>query len=107
MEWIEKIVWHKVVTRPPTEQEIKEWTEWNASYDEPLTRIFDCEMPDNGSDVLILMKNGWVLKDVCMVDGGYIDYNSLYLESHGDWDDVVAWSYIPTDEEDEEAGNAS
>ena len=28
MEWIEKIVWHEVVTRPPTEEELEEWAEW-------------------------------------------------------------------------------
>ena len=31
MEWIEKIVWHEVVTRPPTEEEIEEFAEWGLA----------------------------------------------------------------------------
>ena len=107
MEYVEKIVWHEVVTRPPTEEEIREWAECSDSNDELLTRMFNCEMPDNGRDVLILMRNGWVFQDTCMVDNGYFGYNSLYLDSHGDWDDVVAWAYLPTGKKNEEAANAS
>ena len=107
MEWIEKIVWHEVVTRPPTEEEIREWAEWSASDDELLMCMFDCEMPNDGCDVLILMKNGWVFEDTCKVDDDYFGYNSIYLDSHGDWDDVVAWAYMPTGKKDEEAANAS
>ena len=96
MEWIEKIVWHEVVTRPANEEEIKEWAEWSDSDDELLMRMFDCEMPNDGCDVLILMKNGWVFQDTCKVDDDYFGYDSLYLDSHGDWDDIVAWAYLPT-----------
>ena len=31
MEWIEKIVWHEVVTRLPTEEDIEEWAEQGLS----------------------------------------------------------------------------
>lgn len=96
MDWIEKIVWHEVTTRPPTEEEIAEWAEWGYNDDMPLSYIFDSEMPDDGRDILILMKNGWVFQDTCMADSGCCGYNSLYLDSHGDWDDVVAWAYLPT-----------
>ena len=107
MEWIEKIVWHEVVTRPPTEEEIKEWAECSASDDDLLTRMFDCEMPDDNSDILVLGKSGDVWQDTCMVDDGYIGYNSLYLDNRGDWDGVVAWAYLPTGKKDKEAANAS
>ena len=33
MEWIEKIVWHEVVTRYPTEEDIEEWVEQGLSED--------------------------------------------------------------------------
>lgn len=107
MEWIEKIVWHEVVTRPPTEEEIREWAEWSNSDDELLTRMFDCEMPNDGCDILILMKNGWVFEDTCKVNDDYFGYNFLYLDSHDDWDDIVAWAYMPTGKKDEEAANVS
>ena len=107
MEWIEKIVWHEVVTRPPTEEELKEWTECSASDDDPLTCMFDCEMPDDNRDILALGKSGYVWQDTCMIDNGYIGYNSLYLDNHGDWDGVVAWAYLPTGKKDEEGANAS
>lgn len=107
MEWIEKIVWHEVVTRPPTEEEIEEWAEWSASDDNPLTRLFACEMPDDNRDILVLGKSGYVWQDTCMADDGYIGYNSLYLDNYGDWDGVVAWADLPTGKKDEEAANAS
>ena len=49
-----------------------------------------------------------------MSDDGCAGYNSLYLDNHGDWDDVVAWAYMPTgcyvptgEERETEAANAS
>ena len=50
MEWIEKIVWHEVVTRPPTEEDIEELTEHGLSEDEYPAYIFSCDLPDDGCD---------------------------------------------------------
>ena len=46
MEWIEKIVWHDVVTRPPTEEELEEWAEWGLVEYQYPAYIFNCELPD-------------------------------------------------------------
>ena len=107
MEWIEKIVWHEVVTRPLTEEEIEGFAEWGlAKYEYPLY-MFDCELPDDNREILVLGEGGYVWQDTCMLDDGCAGYNSYYLDNHGDWDDVVAWAYIPTGKKNEEAANAS
>lgn len=107
MEWIEKIVWHEVVTRLPTEQE-NEWAaECGLAESEYPPYVFDCEMPGDNRDVLVLGKSGDVWQDTCIADDGYVGYNSLYLDNHGDWDDVVAWAYMPTGKRDMEAADAS
>lgn len=107
MEWIEKIVWHEVVTRPPTEEEIEEWVEQGLSKDEYPVYIFSCALPDDGCDILVLTTDGFVYQDNCMIDSQCGGYNSFYLDNRGDWDDVVAWAYVPTGKKDEEAANAS
>jgi hypothetical protein len=107
MEWIEKIVWHKVVIRPPTEEEIEGFAEDGlAEYEYPLY-MFSCELPDENREILVLGKSGDVSQDTCMLDDGYDGYSSYYLDNLGDWDDVVAWAYMQTGKKDEEATNAS
>ena len=77
----EKIIWHEVIKRPPTEEE-KEAFDCEPEY------ILDCEMPDDEQEILIV--TGWgVDTDICGIDEGY------YLENRGDWDDVIAWEEIP------------
>lgn len=107
MEWIEKIVWHDVVARPPTDEDIKEWTEQGLSEDEYPVYIFSCDLPDDGCDILVLTAGGFIYHDTCMIDDQCGGYNSYYLDNHGDWYDVVAWAYMPTGKKDEEATNAS
>ena len=107
MEWIEKIVWHDVVARPPTDEDIKEWTEQGLSEDEYPVYIFSCDLPDDGCDILVLTAGGFIYQDTCMIDDQCGGYNSYYLDNHGDWYDVVAWAYMPTGKKDEEATNAS
>ena len=84
-EYIEKLVWNEVTTRPPTEEENDEF---KRIYDEDLCFVFDCLMPDDGQEILIATKYG-IDRDVCFVDGG------TYLEERGDWDDVIAWAEMP------------
>lgn len=107
MEWIEKIVWHEVVTRPPTEEEIEEWAEWGLIEYEYPAYIFNCELPDKGKHILVLTTGGFVYADTCMVDDTCNGDNMYYLDNLGDWDDVVAWAYLPTGKKDEEVTNAS
>ena len=107
MEWIETIVWHEVVTRPPTEEEIEECAEHGLSEDEYPPYVFDCKLPDDNREILVLGKSGYVYQDTCMIDDQCGGYNSFYLDNRGDWDDVVAWAYMPTGKKDEEGANAS
>ena len=46
MEWIEKIVWHEVVTRPPTEEELEGFAEHGLSAEEYPSYVFNCQMPN-------------------------------------------------------------
>ena len=96
MSWVEHIIWHEVVTRPPKDEDIEEWIEQGLSKDEYPAYIFDCDLPDDGRDILVLTTSGFVYQDTCMIDDCYGGYNSFYLDNLGDWDDVVAWAYIPT-----------
>lgn len=87
MDYIEKIVWHEVTTRPPTEEE-------NERY-KRATGIeaglwFDCKMPKDGDEILIKTKWG-VDTDICCED----EYG-IGLDERGDWEDVLAWAEMPT-----------
>ena len=85
MTYEEKIIWHEVIKRQPTEEEKEEHLE---AFDCVPEYILDCEMPDDEQEILIVTK--WrVDTDVCGIDEGY------YLENRGDWDDVIAWAEIP------------
>ena len=42
MTYEEKIIWHEVIKRPPTEEEKEEWVK---IYDCEPEYIFDCKMP--------------------------------------------------------------
>lgn len=82
----EKIVWHEVVFREPTEEEKEAWSEYSNV---PLQCVMACKMPDDGDEVLVLTKHG-AAADICVYDDGY------YLENIGEWDNVVAWAEVPT-----------
>lgn len=85
MTYEEKIIWHKVIKRPPTEEEKEEHLEAFGCIPE---YILDCVMPDDGQEILIVTKYG-VDTDICGIDEGY------YLEIRGDWDNVIAWAERP------------
>lgn len=88
------IKWHKITIRPLTNQE-KEWYEEHEE-DAP-EYIFDCEMPEDGEEILIASKWG-VDKDICCNDWDY----GIGLEGCGDWDGVLAWAEMPNYEVGEE-----
>ena len=92
-EHIEKIVWHEVTTRKVTDEEKAEYAEHGyADYEIP-EYILDCELPDDGQEILIATSWG-VDKDICCIDGDEV--NNLYeLETRGDWDGVIAWAAMP------------
>lgn len=87
------IEWHEVTTRPLTDEEIAYYEEIDIEAEE----IFDCEMPDDGQEILVATKWG-VSTDTCWNDADY----GIGLENRGDWDGVLAWAEMPKYEEETE-----
>lgn len=85
MTYEEIITWHKVKTRPLTKEEKRECIE---QFGYEFSYMFDCEMPDDGDEILIVTKSG-VDTDVCGIEEGY------YLEGYNDWENVIAWAEMP------------
>ena len=85
MTYEEKIIWHEVIKRQPTEEEKEEHLE---AFDCVPEYILDCVLPDDGQEILVATKYG-VDTDICGIDEGY------YLEFRGDWDNVIAWAEMP------------
>ena len=50
MDYIEKIVWHEVTTRPPTGEENEEY---KRIWGDDLCFVFDCTMPEDGQEILV------------------------------------------------------
>ena len=63
----EKIMWHEIITRPPTEEELEGFKE---IYAVDIPYLFDCTMPDDEQEILIATKWG--------VDTEYIEMNQLH-----------------------------
>ena len=53
--------------------------------------IYDCELPDDGQEVLITTSWGAVEKTTFQRDS----YNICYFECYEDEDDVIAWMPLP------------
>lgn len=85
MTYEEKITWHEIVTRPPTEEEKEYYAEQDVAFD----YVFDCEMPEDGQEVLIATKWG-TDKDICLIDD--LGYG---FDCRGEWDGVIAWADMP------------
>lgn len=85
MTYEEIIKWHEIVTRPPTEEE----KEYYAGQDVAFDYVFDCEMPEDGQEILIATKWG-TDKDICLIDD--LGYG---LDCRGEWDGIIAWAEIP------------
>lgn len=89
----EKIIWHEIVKRPPTEEEAEEFERiWGIS-----CAYLECAMPGDGEEVLVAVKYG-VDKDICCRDNG------IYFEQY-DIDDVIAWAAMPKYKGGETDGN--
>lgn len=83
----EIIVWHEVKKRKPTKKEQAEFDERDIG---KVPYILIGDMPENGEKILVATPYG-VSIDVCGIDDDY----GFYLEETGDWDDVIAWAYLP------------
>lgn len=91
----EKIVWHKIKMRPATKEEIEYFKENLDYFDDDEQEVFDCEMPDDGEEILVVTKYG-VSIDTCLSD----DYG-YGLEENSYWDGIIAWAKIPVYREGE------
>ena len=82
--------WIEIKTRKPTEEEKQEYL--NDPYfdiDDPADLIFfDCQMPEDGQEVLITTSWG----NVC-IDTYVREYGAF--EDHEDHEDVVVWMPLP------------
>lgn len=76
--------WHKIKTRPLTEEE-KDEMYLNDNY---YVFMYDCIMPDDEQEVLIKTKWG-IEKTTYYTDDG------CYFEGYEDEDDVIAWMPLP------------
>ena len=78
-EWI-PVRYHKITDSEREENDYPE--EWET--------MFDCKMPDDGQEVLITTRSGYV-----MLDTAYDDADGSFLDAYGDWLDVQAWMPLP------------
>lgn len=75
---------------PVTEHEITEEEREKEGYPSEWVVHLDCILPEDGEEILITTKNGYVEKDTAYWDDG------CYLDNGYDWvDDVVAWMPLP------------
>ena len=85
-DYTEQIVWHEVITRPPTEEENEEFKRMTGK---AAKYILDFQAPEEDDEVLVKTKSG-VFADIC-VEGEY----GLALEIFGGWENVLAWAEMP------------
>lgn len=82
--------WIPLKTRPMDEDERKEWSEkYGYKLEDDEAVIYTSQLPDDGQDVLITLRNGNIMFDTFEEDdyGGYFD--------ECDIEDVVAWMPVP------------
>ena len=58
-------------------------------YSEDWAYYLDCEMPDDGQEIIVTDGAGYVCFDICYYEDGYS------LDSGGDWRDIKAWMPLP------------
>lgn len=93
MEWI------KIKTRPATKEEQKEFT-CAGEFDE-IGFVYDCQLPDDGQEVLITTYCGTVEKVAFYRDS----YYGCYFEQYEDEGDVLAWMPLPEPYKEEKQEN--
>lgn len=89
----EIVIWNEVTTRALTDKEMAEYRERGYEGYEIPTYMFDCRMPEDGDEILIVTDYG-VSVDTCCVDNDECN-NLISLETNGDWDGVRAWAEMP------------
>lgn len=73
--------WIPIKTRPLTEEEKEEYPDYSFMY--------DCQLPDDGEEVLVTTSCGYVVLDTFYRDDG------CYFENYCDEGDIIAWQSKP------------
>lgn len=88
--------WIPVTTRPLTEEEKQEIEEQGERY---CRFMYDCELPDDGQEVLITTSGGYVIGTTFYNEG----IDGCYFECYEDEGDVKAWMPLPEPYEPQES----
>lgn len=84
--------WIPVKTRPCTDEEYEDLFEpWGYDIPREEVKMFDCPMPDDGQEILISSKRGFVGVDICYRE----EDNVISLESNEDFENIAAWMPYP------------
>lgn len=78
--------WIPITTRPMTEEEKEAY---RGEYDPNDMTMYDCQMPEDGQEVLVTTRYGDVDTDTFYHDDGW------YFETFCDDGDVLAWQPLP------------
>ena len=82
---LQQTAWIPIKYHEITESDRKE-----NGYPKDWVYFLDCEMPQDGQEILVQAKNGEIRWDVCYEDDGFS------LDSGWDWkDDIIAWMPLP------------
>ena len=85
--------WIPVKYRPMTAEERKRFEEeytYGYELEDDEAIMFDCKMPEDGQEILVSYRYGYVDKDICQYDGEFYG-----LEGNGDWEGITAWMPLP------------
>ncbi len=85
----EKPQWIPVTYRQMDNDEYCKFREEYGEIPVEERKVFDCQMPEDGQEILISTKYEHIFLDTCVYDYGY------GLEEYGDWEDVIAWMPLP------------
>jgi hypothetical protein len=70
---------------------LRKWITVTWYFDNDGEFVFDCEMPEDGQEILVTLIGGAIGRDIC-----YIDKMGYHLGSGWDWDeDVLKWAPMP------------
>ena len=91
------IEWIPITTRPMDEKERELYRKfYNGPFSDEEFFIYTNRMPEDGQEILVSFKSGYVDKDICSADyDGELQGFYYGLEDHGDWDGVAAWMPMP------------
>lgn len=72
---------------------LQRWIEVTGHFDHDTDGefVFDCELPEDGQEILVTLIGGAICRDIC-----YIDKMGYHLHSGWDWgEDVLKWAPMP------------